>query len=78
MNLYIKLNKHVNFLKTQIQIKPLKLPADALSVPPRKQNHFGLESNMLIFLTYSMRMKWEQWRTIWTKLDVPSGLGPLF
>ena len=35
-NLYIKLNKHVHFLKTQIQIKPLKLPADALSVPPRK------------------------------------------
>ena len=36
MNLDVKLNLNVNFLKTQIQIKPLKLPADALSVPPRK------------------------------------------
>ena len=36
-SLDIKLNSHVNFLKTQIQIKPPKLPADALSVPPRKQ-----------------------------------------
>ena len=37
MSLDIKLNSHVNFLKTHIQSKLPKLPADALSVPPRKQ-----------------------------------------
>lgn len=36
MNLDIKFNLNINFIKTQIQIKLLKLPADALSISSKK------------------------------------------
>lgn len=51
MNLDIKLNLNINFLKTQIQTKPINsLPVPPYVFPENWTNRFGSELNMLIFL----------------------------
>lgn len=57
MNLDIKLNLNINIKTAQIQIKQIKLPASALSSPPRKlRESFWFRTK---YADFSRCVKWE-------------------